>query len=437
MGTLDASIVNVALPRLSRELQATPQSTVWVTTAFLLTCACAIPATAALGDRIGRRRLYLIGVPIFTLASLGCALAPSLAWLVGFRVFQALGASMNMAVSLPILRLLFRPARLGSILGINAMVVAIGSCAGPSLGGLILAHLSWPWLFLINLPIGVLTFCLAAIALPKDQAISQNYDWPGAMIIAAGVAAFLLGLHQLADPATMLQAAVLLVICVVLVIAFLRRERRATRPVIPLSLWRNSVFTLSVVTAFWSFFGQGVAVVALPFVFQSAHGVSPLESAIMFTPWPAAIVIVAPIAGRLADRFRAAHIAIIGLVVYIAGLLSITLLGDHPSQIIVLCSTALAGIGFGLFQSPNNREMQSNVPIIHASSGAAILTLNRNVAQSVGAGAVSMALVISGAVFGSVVEEARAATMVLWVAVAGAVFALVFSLAKLRAPARN
>ena len=430
MGTLDASIVNVALPQLSRGLNATPQATVWVATAYLLATACAVPATSSLGDHIGRRRMFLVGVPLFTLSSLGCALSPTLAWLVTCRVLQGLGTAAMLAVTIPVLRSLFPPAKLGSILGINAMTVAIGTCAGPALGGLILGWLSWPWLFLINVPIGVIAIALGIYAVPANRPNPGQYDWQGALLLAGGIAAFLLGMHEVVELTTLWLAGVLLVVCAALVISFIRHERRAARPVLPMSIW-NPLFSLSVTTAFCSFFGQGVAFIALPFLFQSAYGVSPLVSALLFTPWPAIIMIVAPISGRLADKVRPSVLAVTGLSVYLVGLLFIALLGDHPATWVVLCATALAGLGFGIFQSPNNREMQGAVPMAHASSGAAVLNLNRNVAQSAGSGAVSMALVLSGAVSGSVLDEAHAATSVMWVAVAGALFAVILSLAKL------
>ena len=432
MGTLDVAIVNIALPQLSRGLDADPSSTVWVATAYLLAAACGVPATSALGDQIGRRRLFLIGVPLFTLSSLGCALSPSLAILVTFRVFQGLGTAVILAVTLPVLRALFPPEKLGSILGINAMTVALGTCAGPTLGVLILSFSSWPWLFGINVPIGVIAFFLGLYAVPYRRPESGNFDWQGALLAGAAIVAFMLGMQDLADATTLWRFGIFLSAFVVLLVIFLRWERRAARPVIPLPLW-NGLFSLSVTTAFWSFFGQGVAFVALPFLFQSAYGATPLESALLFTPWPAVIVVVAPISGRLADRVRPSVLALAGLIVYLAGLIVIASLGDRPPTWLVLCATGLAGLGFGIFQSPNNREMQGAAPMRYASSAAAVLNLNRNVALSAGSGAVSVALVLTGAVAGSAAQEARAATGVLWVAVAGALFSVILSAVKLRA----
>jgi len=431
MVNIDGSIVNVALPQLSRALTATPQATVWVTTTYLLAVGCAVPATAALGDQLGRRRLFLIGVPVFTLASLGCALSTSLPMLVAFRAVQGLGSATLFAVIIPIMRMMFPAARMGVIFGINAMATALGITVGPALGGLILAHLAWPWLFLINVPVGTVAFLLALYAVPRHQGTRGSYDGAGALTIGLAIASFIIGVHLIVDVKTLWIAGLLVVAAAVFVVLFLRAERQATRPVLPLPMW-NGVFSLAVLTAFWSFFGQGVAFVALPFLFQSAFSATPLQSALLFTPWPAIIVLVAPLSGRLADRFRPATLAVAGLVVFTFGLVLLATLGDHPSTWWVLTCTAICGLGFAFFQSPNNREMQGAVPMAMASSGAAVLNLNRSVAQSAGAGAVSIALVLFGATAGSTLQEARAATSVLWVAVAGAAVSIVFSAVKLR-----
>ena len=432
MGTLDAGIVNVALPQLAIGLRAAPSATVWVVTAFLLAISCAVPTTSSLGDALGRKRLFLIGVPLFTLSSLGCALSPTLPALVACRAFQGLGTSVILAVTIPMYRTLFPPRQLGAIMGINAMTVALGTCAGPSLGGAILAVATWPWLFLINLPIGALAFALGWYAMPLKAGVLAHFDWRGSLLAGAGIAAFLLGMHEMAGTGTLWRAAALLSACAVLVVLFLRNEKRATRPLLPLQLWQNGVFTLSVATAFWSFFGQGVAFVALPFLFQSAYGATPLRSALLFTPWPFIIMLVAPISGRLADKLRPSLLTATGLIIYSAGLLAIALLGLRPPLWAVYASTGLAGLGFGIFQSPNNREMQGSVPIAHASSAAAVLNLNRTLAQSAGSGAVSVALVLAGATAGAPHEQARAATAALWVALAGAVISAAVSLVKLR-----
>lgn len=435
MTNIDTSIVNVALPQLSRDLAVTPSDTVWVATAFLLAVSCSIPAMSGLADQFGRKRLFIIGTPLFTVASLACALSPSLGWLIAGRVVQGIGAAMIFAVAIPLYRRFYPAERLGSILGLNAMVVALGTCVGPTLGGLILSGLSWPWLFLINVPIGLAATVVALIAIPHRPPARGDFDFGGAMLAAVAIACFLLGIHQLADISRIWLAAVLLAVCAACVMVFLRVERRVARPIIPLDMFGGK-FSLAVVTAFWSFFGQGVAFIALPFLFQTAFHAGPLESALLFTPWPLIIVFVAPISGRLADHYSPAKLAVIGLGIFTLGLLALALLGDHPPIWQVLASTGLAGLGFAVFQSPNNRDMMSAAPMKYASSAAGILNVNRSLAQSAGSGTVSMSLVLAGASAGSLASQAHAANSALYVAAAGAAIAVVVSVLKLRSPVR-
>ncbi|BDZ48297.1 hypothetical protein GCM10025867_05380 [Frondihabitans sucicola] len=334
---------------------------------------------------------------------------------------------------IPSYRQLFPPAKLGFVLGMNAMIVALGTCAGPTLGGVILASLSWPWLFLINIPIGILASALVLLALPRYQPPRGRFDLAGALAAGAAIACFLLGVHELADVSTLWVAAILLALCAIFGYGFVRIEKKAVKAVLPLSMF-NGRFVLAILAAFWSFFGQGVAFVALPFLFQIAYHASPLESALLFTPWPLVIVVVAPISGRLADTYRPAVLAVVGLCLFTLGLLSLALLGAHPPIWQVLASTAFTGLGFAIFQSPNNRDIMSSAPARLSGPAAGMLNINRTLSQSAGAGAVSMALVLSGASTASLASQASAANAVLFVAVAGAAVAAVMSIAKLRAP---
>jgi DHA2 family multidrug resistance protein-like MFS transporter len=431
MTNIDTSIVNVALPQLSRDLKVSPSDAVWVATAFLLAVSCSIPAMTGLADQIGRKRMFIIGTPAFTLASLACALSPTFSLLVTSRVIQGAAASMLFAVAIPIYRRIFPPERLGFVLGMNAMIVALGICAGPTLGGLILAHLDWPWLFLINLPIGAIAMTLGVIFIPYRKPARGDYDLPGALAAGAAIACFLLGIRQLAEVSTLWMSLILLVVCAAFATLFLRIERRARRPVLPLTLFNGRV-TLAVLTAFWSFFGQGAAFVALPFLFQSAYHATPLQSALLFTPWPLIIVITSPIAGRLADKYSSGQLAVVGLAIFTVGLLSLSLLGAAPPVWLVLASTGFTGLGFAIFQPPNNRDMMSATHIKYASAMAGVLNVNRTLAQSMGAGAVSMALVLVGASSGSPALEARGANDALYVAVVGAAVAVIVSIVKMR-----
>ncbi len=442
MTNIDASIVNVALPQLSRDLRVEASDTVWVATSFLLAVSCCLPLAIGLATKIGRKRQFLIGTPVFTLASLLCALSPTLGDLVASRILQGAAGALVFAVVIPTYRQIFPPQRLGFVLGLNAMIVALGLCAGPTLGGLILAGLTWPWLFLINVPIGVVSSLFVLFGLPgrtREQAaavsVRGSLDLVGAVVAGATIASFLLGVHQLADPRSLWQAVALLVACGVLAVVFVRIERRSPVPVLPPAMFTGR-FLLALLAAFWSFFGQGVAFVALPFLFQTAYHATPLESALLFTPWPLVIVIVAPISGRLADSHSPAVLAAVGLSVFTLGMLSLALLGSAPPVWQVLVCTAFTGLGFAIFQSPNNRDMMASAPPRLSGSAAGMLNINRTLSQSAGAGAVSMALVITGASTASLASQAHAANAVLFVAVAGAAAAALVGFVRLASQRR-
>lgn len=442
MTNIDSSIVNVALPQLSHDLHVEASDTVWVVTAFLLAVACCLPLAIGLATKIGRKRQFLIGTPVFTLASLLCALSPTLGTLVASRILQGAAAALIFAVVIPTYRQIFPATRLGFVLGLNAMIVALGTCAGPTLGGVILANLSWPWLFLINVPLGAIATLLVLGGLPgrtKEAAAEVNVrgslDFAGSAIAGLTIASFLLGVHQLADRNSFWMAIGLLALCGVLGVLFVRREHRSPVPVLPPAMFTGR-FLLALLAAFWSFFGQGVAFVALPFLFQTAYHASPLESALLFTPWPLIIVVVAPISGRLADSHSPAVLAAVGLSIFTVGMLTLALLGGSPPVWQVLACTALTGFGFAIFQSPNNRDMMSSAPTRLSGSAAGMLNINRTLSQSAGAGAVSMALVLTGASTASLASQAHAASAVLYVAVAGAAIAAVISFVRIGAVRR-
>ncbi|WP_157071327.1 MFS transporter [Curtobacterium ammoniigenes] len=430
MTNLDSSIVNVALPTLTRALHANAADTVWVTTAFLLALSCSLPMAISVARRVGRRQLFLIGMPLFTIASLCCSLAPTLDVLILSRVFQGASSSLLFAVVIPSYRRLFPPQRLGFVLGLNAMIVALGTCAGPTLGGLILGQLGWPWLFLINVPIGVASALLVLVGMPHTPNPGVRLDVPGAIVAGAAIASFLLGVHQLSAARTAPLGGCLILLTGLLGWAFVARERRAAEPVLPLRMFSTPML-LALQAAFWSFFGQGVAFVALPFLFQTAYGATPLQSALLFTPWPLVIVVIAPISGRLADAWSPTVLATGGLVLFTLGLLWLARLGQHPAVVVVLAAAAFTGFGFAVFQSPNNREIMASAPGDLSGPAAGTLNINRTLSQSAGAGAVSMALALTGASASSTAAQAQAANGVLLIAVLGGTVAVIASVVRL------
>ncbi|WP_211467085.1 MFS transporter [Collimonas silvisoli] len=430
MTVLDSSIVNVALPMIARSLQVDPAAAVWIANAYILAGAMTMVAFASLGEVIGFRRVYMGGILIFTLASLGCALSPSLAILSGMRFLQGMGGAATMSIGPALYRNIFPTRLLGAALGINALVVAFSAAAGPAIGGLMLSVLSWPWLFAVNVPIGIVTLLLARRVLPRDPGRGGKLDAIGALLSALALGSIVMAVDGLTSHGSWSKELLLGAIALASVILFIIRQRRYSAPLLPLDMFASQRFSMAVATSTCSFVGQGIAFIALPFLFQGAYGFSPLLSAALFTPWPVAIAITAPIAGRLADRHSASLLSTCGLLVLTLGLILLALLGQHASVPDILWRAFVCGLGFGFFQSPNNREMLSNAPRARSGAASGVLAIARTFGQSLGAALVAVVLAATGiaqAAADTAHIDASAVHMSLWLAASATLLATIIS----------
>jgi DHA2 family multidrug resistance protein-like MFS transporter len=436
MAVLDGTIANTALPTIARDLGASPAESIWVVNGFQLAVAASLLAFAALGRLRGPSRVYRAGVIVFIAGSLACAVARSLPLLIAARVLQGLGASAIMAISPAILREVFPRAQLGRALGIHALVVATSSAAGPALGGVILAVLPWPWLFAINVPFGMINVALNG-ALPKEARNRGWLDMPSVVTSALGFALTIWGLDGFArhEPGWTIAARLLAGICASVV--FVRRQFALPRPMIDLDLFKITAFASASATSFATFAAQGLAFVALPFFFQETLGKTPLQSGLLLTSWPLAVALVAPFAGRLSERIPVGILATAGLAVFASGLALYATLPANPTTTEIVLRGIVCGLGFGFFQSPNNRELIGSAPREKSTSASGLLAAMRVSGQTLGAAVVASvfgafaASVASGATPGDVV--ARAAPAILWLACGCAAAATLASAVRLRA----
>jgi len=363
---LDAAIANVALPTIALSLKVTPAVSVLVVTAYQVALVMALLPCAALGESVGYRRIFIAGVALFLGASGLCAFAPNLTWLVAARFVQGLGAAGIMALGVALLRFTVTQRRLGDAIGWNALTVALTSTAGPTIGALILAEASWRWLFAINLPLGAAILC-GARALPRTARTVRPLDFTSVVLNAGAFASLFAGAELMASKPVL--AVMGLVTAAGLLTALVLREMPKPAPLIPLDLLRAGSFRISVIASICCFAGQAIAMVALPFYLQHGLGLDPLMTGLLMTPWPLAVAITAPISGRLSDRLSTGLLCTVGgsgLAIALAGL---SLLWLHGSPAPLLPFMILCGIGFGLFQTPNNRNMFLSAP--HERSGAA------------------------------------------------------------------
>jgi DHA2 family multidrug resistance protein-like MFS transporter len=414
MSVLDSSIANVALPAIARDLNATPSAAIWVVNAYQLALVCTLLPLSSLGEIIGYRRVHVGGIVLFTLASVACALSPTLPALAAARVVQGMGAAGVLAVNPALVRFTYPRDMLGRALGFNALVVATSAAAGPSIASVILKLGSWPWLFAVNLPIGLLTVFVAARCLPHTVRSGRKFDvWSAvlnAITFGLGVGGIEIGIRENAGlglglAAVGFGAGVLLVV----------RSFTQPRPLMPMDLLRIPMFSLSICASVCSFMASMSCIVAAPFFLQSVLGRSQVETGFLMTPFPLALGLSAAVAGRLADRYPAGLISSIGMLCLAAGAAALALIPGDAASWDIAWRMGLCGMGMGTFQAPNNRAMLGATPRERSGGAGGMLATARLLGQTAGATVVAFMLHI---------DAALGARHALW---AGAAIALVAS----------
>ncbi|MYM66892.1 MFS transporter [Pseudoduganella sp. FT55W] len=395
MASLDTAIANTALPAIADQLNTTPAASVWIVNVYQLAMVATLLPFAALGEVIGYRRVCIFGLAIFTAASLACALAWSLPSLVIARLFQGIGGAAMMGVNTAMVRTIF-PARLhGQGFGLNSLVVAVAFAVGPTAASLILAVAPWPWLFAINVPLGVIAVLLARRALPHSPRATHTIDAPtallnvfafGLLILTFGDAAHQEGWHKLLPE---------LIATAIFFALLLRRQSGHAAPMLPVDLFKRPLFALSALTAACTFAAQGLAFVSLPFYFEHTLGRSPIETGFLMTPWAVLVAVMAPIAGRLSDRYAPGALGGIGLALLSSGLVAMLMLPAQPSAFDIAWRMAWCGIGFGFFQAPNLKAIMGSAPPNRAGGASGIVATARLIGQATGAALVAYCFTLS------------------------------------------
>ncbi len=427
MAVFDGSMINIALPQIARSLDASLGATVWVSNGYLLSAAMTLAIFAALSSRIGFRTIFAFGLSLFTLASVGCALSSSLDMLVIMRVLQGIGGAATLSIGPAILRSVFPNRLLGRILGLNALLIGTSTAIAPILGGTILSTLSWQWLFAINIPLGIIALLLTLRVIPNNPALKREpFDYAGALLSAVALGALIMAADAFTHPGNgdLTTAVIFASIAILTGLAFIWVQQRVTKPLLPLNIFASSRFSLAALTSLASFVSQGITFIALPFLFQSVYGYSALVSALLFTPWPIGIILAAPHAGRLADRYSAAIISTAGLCIFAIGLTLLAMLPEHAQAWDICLRSLICGIGFGCFQSPNNKEMLSNASRENSGYASGVLAIMRTFGQCLGAAFVGVMM--------SIYAQNSAVHFSLWMAVVATVLAIILSVSRLR-----
>ena len=396
LATLDTAIANTALPAIAADLNSSPAASVWVINAYQLAAVATLLPFAALGGVVGHRKVYLGGLMLFVVSSLLCTLAWSLPTLTIARVLQGIGASAIMSVNAALISSIFSHERLGRGLGMNALVVGTSFAAGPTIASLVLSVANWPWLFAINLPIGLFALVFGWNSLPVTKPGTLTFDRLTAVLNVITFGALIFGLSQAAQLGSLSSVLIAMAVFLVAGAVMLRREVGHPAPMFPLDLLKRPMFALSALTAFCSFATQGLAFVSLPFFFETVLGRDPVQTGFLMTPWSVVVALIAPVAGRLSDRYPAGLLAGIGLAMLSGGMVSLALMPADPSALEICIRTIFCGLGFGFFQAPNQKAIMTSAPRHRASGASGTVATARLIGQATGAALVALSFGISG-----------------------------------------
>ncbi len=396
MSNLDASIVNIAMPIMGRELHVPMNQIEWVVSAYLIVLSAFLLFFGKLGDLYGKVKVFRIGTLVFLLGSFLSGWQINFPFLIFGRIIQGVGGAMTLSNTYGITTSTFGVKQRGRAMGFVGTFVALGAIAGPGLGGLILSNLSWGYIFWVNLPIGLFAIILGAVVMPKNYATTgKTIDWVGFLNFAAMIITLFLGVFigqevGFGQPIPL----VLFALAILTFWGFAHTERRVSEPLIPLSIFKIKPFTYGVSAAVLIFLSNFFTVIIMPFYLEDARGLSAGQAGTLLVIFPIVMVFAGPIGGWLADQFKPGTVASIGLaIVAVAQALYFFMTLTSPIWIYVVITIIMA-IGTGLFQSPNSDIVMSVVPKDQLGSAGSLNALARNIGMISGTALATTSLFI-------------------------------------------
>lgn len=393
MTVLDVTLVNVALPVMADKFGVSDSYTVWIVTIYQLVITMLLLPLSSAGDLFSYRRNFLTGVAVFTLASALCAASVSFPMILAARALQGIGAACVMSVNIALTRLIYPRHILGRGLALNAMVIAIATAAGPTIAGCILSVSSWHWLFLINVPFGIVAYIIGRRLLPANPPKEQKprFDWISGIENAIVFGLIFYSLGSFARKGDIATNACLIAIGLIAGFFYVRRQLDKQYPMLPVDLFRIRLYSLSIATSVCSFIAQNLAMISLPFLFFNNLGFSEITTGLLMTPWPLATMIVSPLAAKFVERHNPGITAAAGMGVYAIGIILMFMLPRAGvSELDIIWRMAVCGIGFGLFQTPNNIVMVIATPVHRTGGAGGMQSTARLVGQTLGATVVTL-----------------------------------------------
>jgi len=389
--TIDISLTSTAVPAIAQGLGQSPASTIWIINAYYLCVVASLLPLAALGEIIGHKRVFTVGLGVFALGALASGLSESLTTLMLSRGLLGMGAAAVSATTPALIKALYPPTQIGRGLGLYALIVGLAFTAGPTAVSAVLSIASWHWIYLANAPFALLALLLVRGGLPDTDKATRAFDPIAAMLCALMFAALLAALSSLGH-LKWLEVGISTVAATVLAYALMRREAGNPAPILGVDLFRIRLFTLSSLTSITAFTVQALVFVVLPLLLTIKLGYTPAEAGLLITPWPAALAIVNVVSGRLSEHIKPGVLGAVGMGIVAVGLLQVATLPPAPDAFDIGWRLVVCGVGFGLFQSPNMVAMMNSAPKARSGSAGGILATSRLLGQSIGAASVAFCL---------------------------------------------
>ena len=389
MAALDASIVTVAQPAIQAKFHTTVSAVEWVALAYLLTLTALLAMFGRISDIVGRRPLYTIGFSVFIVGSALCGASQSLPFLIVMRILQSIGAVMLQANSVAIITAAVPESVRGKAIGIQGSALAVGLSLGPTIGGLLIAGFGWRAIFYVNVPVGIIGTALAALILPRDKpresSHKERFDYLGALTLAIALVGMMLGLNQgnsrgWASPFILASFAA----GIVFTFLFIAIEKRHPSPLVDLSLFKIEQWTWGNISGSLSYALMYGVLYVVPYFFEDVMGRTPAQAGLLTTPLPVGMMLLAPIAGRISDRFGSRGPTTVGMIVSTVASAGLVLISLQVSYVYLIAVLLLIGVGMGVFTPPNNSSVMGASPRNRLGVSSGILNMSRSLGQSFG-----------------------------------------------------
>jgi EmrB/QacA subfamily drug resistance transporter len=394
MGQIDNSIVNVSLPVIQKNFNISLTLTEWVVTAYLITISSTLLLCGKLADAFGRKRIFVTGLSMFTAGSLICGLSGNISILLLGRIIQAVGGAMVISSGPAISTHAAEEKDRGKALSVTALSIAAALCLGPLLGGVLTAAFGWHSIFFVNVPVGVIAIVLAVRNIEKDEPQTNAlFDWKGGVLFILSLWLILFPLDTVGEsymPAGLFTG--LLVAGILLCFLFVLYERKQSNPVLRLSLFRSRIFVYNGIAAMLNFTAMYIFIFLLPFYFETFRNFSTVQAGLLYLPMPLAFMVAAPISGSLSDRIGSRGLCITGMGIMGGALLLMSFLEQNTGLPYLILVVALIGIGYGMFQTPNNSAVLGSVPDADRGVTSGTLSTIKNIGMILG-------VTISGSLF--------------------------------------